>query len=97
MSALDTIAGVAVGGFLIAVAVNGNSQALIDQANKDRGFLKWAVAVGILVYAYKLPGMAEPVTLIIGIAFLALFLQNGSKITTEARRFWNTLNTGVTQ
>lgn len=97
MSALDTIAGVAVGGYLIAVAVNGNSQALISQANKDRGFLKWAIAVGILTYAYKMPGMSEPVTLIIGIAFLALFLQNGNKITTEATRFWNTLSTGATQ
>lgn len=92
MSALDTIAGVAVGGFLIVVAVNGNSRALVNQAQKDRGFLKWALAVGILAYAYKMPGMSEPVTLIIAIAFLALFLQNGQKIVTEASRFWASLN-----
>jgi hypothetical protein len=97
MSALDTIAGVAVGGFLIAVAVNGNSHSLVEQASKDRGFLKWAVAVGILAYAYKLPEMSGPVTLIIAIAFLALFLQNGSKIVGEASRFWGSLNgAGVT-
>ena len=41
MSALDTIAGVAVGAYLVAVAVNGNSAALIDQAKKDKAFLKW--------------------------------------------------------
>lgn len=92
MSALDTIAGVAVGGYLIAVAVNGNGEAFISQAKKDRAFLKWAVAVAILVYAYKAPGMAEPITLIIGIAFLALFLKNGEKISTEAVKFWNSLN-----
>lgn len=91
MSALDTIAGVAVGGFLIAVAVNGNSAALIEQAKKDKGFLKWAVAVGIAYYLYKIPGMAEPVTLIIFIAFLALFLQNGTKISEGAKQFWESL------
>lgn len=88
MSALDTIAGCAIGTYCIAVAINGNSQALIEQAKKSRGFLKWAVAVGILAYAYNMPDMAEPVSIIIGIAFLALFLQNGTKIAAQADQFW---------
>lgn len=92
MSALDTVAGCAVGGYLVIVAVKGNSKALIAQAKKDRGFLKWAIAVGILAYAYKMPGMSEPITLIIAIAFLALFLENGAKITSQAAQFWNSLN-----
>ena len=91
MSALDTLSGVAVGTYLIAVAINGNSQALIEQAKKDRGFLKWAAAVGILAYVYSIPGMSEPVAMIIFIAFLALFLENGTKITTQASSFWATL------
>jgi hypothetical protein len=92
VSALDTIAGVAVGGYLIAVAVNGNSQLLIDQAIADRGFIKWAVAVGIALYMYKIPGMAEPVTMIIVAAFLALFLKNGTKIAEQATAFWDSLS-----
>lgn len=91
MSALDTVAGVAVGGFLLAVAVNGNSQALIAQAQKDKGFLKWAIAVGVLSYAYKFPGMAEPIAMIIFIAFLALFLKNGDKIASGMSDFWQSL------
>lgn len=92
MSALDTIAGIVIGGFLVAVAVNGNSQALIDQAKKDKAFLKWGVAVGIAFYLYKLPGMAEPVTMIIFAAFLALFLQNGTKIAEQANIFWASMS-----
>lgn len=92
MSALDTLAGIAVGGFLVTVAINGNSNALIEQAKKDRAFLKWAVAVGIAFYAYKIPGMAEPVTLIIAAAFFALFLKNGTKISEQANVFWSSLS-----
>lgn len=91
MSALDTIAGIALGGFLVSVAINGNSAALIEQAKKDKDFLKWAIAVGVLTYAYKIPSMAEPVTLVIFIAFLALFLRNGEKIAVEMSSFWNSL------
>lgn len=96
MSTLDTLAGVVVGGYLITVAVNGNSKELISQAKKDRGFLKWAVAVGILIYAYKMPGMSEPITLMIVIAFLGLFLQNGNKIVNGASSFWVSMNGGET-
>lgn len=88
MSTLDTVAGVALGGYLIAVAVNGNTQALITQAKKDKDFLKWAIAVGIAVYAYKVPALKGPVTAIISAAFIALFLQNGTKITQNATAFW---------
>lgn len=91
MSALDTIAGCAIGTYLVSVAINGNSQALIDQAKKSKGFLKWAVAVGILAYAYSMPDMAEPISIIIGVAFLALFLQNGTKISAQADKFWSML------
>lgn len=91
MSALDTVAGIAVGVYLVAVAVNGNSTALIEQAQKDKAFLKWAVAVAIAFYALKVPGMAEPAALIIFAAFFALFLQNGSKITGQAQAFWESL------
>lgn len=92
MNALDTIAGLVIGGYLVSVSVNGNSQKLIDQAHKDKAFLKWALAVGIALYAYKIPGMAEPVTLIIFAAFLALFLQNGTKIAEQATSFWSSLS-----
>ena len=91
MSALDTIAGVAVGAYLVAVAVNGNSAALIDQAKKDKAFLKWGVAVGIAAYAYSIPEAKGPVTLIIFAAFLGLFLNNGAKIVNSASQFWDAL------
>lgn len=92
MSALDTVASLTVGGYLIAVAVNGNSDKLIAQAKANKGFIKWALAVGIALYAYKIPGMSEPVTLIIFMAFLGLFIKNGSKIVNQTESFWNSLN-----
>lgn len=92
MASLDTIAGLAVGGFLVSVALHGNSDALIAQAKKDRAFIKWAIAVGIAAYAYKLPGAAAPVTLIITAAFLAMFLKNGTQIAEQADLFWKSLS-----
>lgn len=91
MNALDTLSGIAVGGFLITIAVRGNAPELVEQAKKDRGFIKWAVAVGILSYVYGIPGMSEPVAMIIFIAFLALFLKNGTKIANQASQFWSVL------
>ena len=92
MSALDTIAGISFGGYLIAVAVNGNTAQLIETAKRDKGFLKWAIAVAILIYIYRLPGMAKPFTSIIFITFLGLFLQNGTKITEQGEKFWHLLD-----
>lgn len=92
MSALDTIAGVALGGYFIAVAVNGNSAALIDQAKKSSAFLKWGIAVGIMVYLYDIPEMRGPMALIIVIAFLGLFIQHGTKISESASSFWDSLS-----
>lgn len=91
MSALDTVAGIAVGGYLVAVAVNGNSRALIEQAKVDKGFLKWAVAVGIAFYALKFKAAQGPVTMVIFAAFFALFIQNGTKIAEQASAFWESL------
>lgn len=91
MSALDTLAAVAVGGFLIVVAVNGNTEDMIKLAKQDRGFIKWAAAVGIALYAYKIPEARGIVTLIVSAAFLGLFLQNGTKISEQASAFWNSL------
>lgn len=91
MSALDSIAGVTIGGYLVAVAINGNSQDLLAQMKKDKAFLKWAIAVGVLGYAYSLPDMAEPIAIIIFMAFLALFLENGTKISAQADKFWSLL------
>ena len=92
MSALDTVASLAVGGYLIAVAVNGNGDKLIDRAKQNKGFVKWALAVGLALYLYKIPGMSEPVTLIIFMAFLGLFLKNGTKIAQQAEAFWSSLS-----
>jgi hypothetical protein len=92
MSALDTIAGVSVGAFLIAVAVNGNSKKLIEQARADKAFLKWAIAVAIALYMYKIPGLKGPTTFIIMAAFLALFLKNGTKIAEQGGAFWASLS-----
>jgi hypothetical protein len=92
MSTLDTLASLAVGGYLVSVAVNGNGDKLIAQAKKNKGFVKWAIAVGIAVYAYKIPGMQEPVSLIIFMAFLGLFLENGTRIAQQATQFWNSLS-----
>ena len=91
MSALDTVAGLTAGTFLISVALHGNSQALIAQAKKDKGFLKWAIAVSITLYAYKLPDTKGIVTMVISIAFLALFIKNGDKISEQAKIFWDML------
>lgn len=91
MNSLDTLAGVAIGCFLLAVAVRGNSSALIETAKHDRAFLKWAIAVGILMYLYGIPEIKGPIALLIFAAFLGLGLTAGDKIATNGKKFWQSL------
>jgi len=91
MSALDTIAAIGVGTYLISVAFQGNGEKLIDTLQEDKAFVKWALAVGIALYAYKIPEARGIVTLIITAAFIGLFLQQGTKISENASAIWNSL------
>lgn len=89
MNAIDTLAGVAVGAFLLAVAVNGNSPELIELAKRDKAFLKWAIALGILMYLYSIPEIKGPVSLLIFAAFIGLGLTAGSNIAEQGKKFWS--------
>lgn len=91
MSFLDTIAGVSIGAFLLAVAVQGNSKKMIELAKRDKAFIQWAVAVGILIYLYNVPALKSSAGLLIGAAFIGLGIVAGNKIFSEGGKFWNSL------
>ena len=88
MSFLDTIAGLAVGAFLLAVAVQGNSKKFVETIKRDKAFLQWAVAIGILFYLYTIPELKGPIGMLIIAAFIGLGLVAGPKIFSEGGRFW---------
>jgi hypothetical protein len=88
---LDTLAGIIIGVFLLTVASKGKTPEMVALAKRDRAFLQWALAVGILVYLRGIPALAEPVKWLIGLAFLGLFLGKYSDIEKNARIFWDSL------
>lgn len=88
MSGLDIIAGFILGAFLLAVAWHGNSGSLLDNAKRDVGFLKWAIALGALWYLYRIPGMSPIVTMLIFAAFIGLGLKAGPQISAGASQLW---------
>lgn len=90
-SALDTLAGVSLGGFLLTVAIKGNTTALIDLAKRDRSFLQWAIAVGVLVYLYKQPALKGVASMLIVLAFVGLGLVSGDNIIKYGKSFWSSL------
>lgn len=91
MSALDTLAGVALGGYLLTVAIRGNAKQMIDLAQRDKAFLQWAIALGILVYLYRMPELKGPISLLIAAAFIGLGLMAGDNIVKQGKEFWNSL------
>lgn len=91
MNGLDTLAGISIGAFLLAVAVKGNGNKLIDLAKRDRGYLQWAIAVGILYYLYSVPELKESMGLLIAGSFIGLGLLAGPKIASEGGKFWQSL------
>ncbi len=94
-STLDVMAGLGVGAFLLIVAVKGNSSQLVTLAEQDKGFLKWAIAVGILYYLRGIPELHESITLLIAAAFVGLFLLSGPQIAQQAESFWNSLSSST--
>jgi hypothetical protein len=91
MSFLDTIAGIILGAYLLAVAAQGNSGKLIDLAKRDKAFLQWAIAVGILMYLYSIPELKSNVGLIIAGSFIGLGIVKGPVIMDQGSKFWNSL------
>jgi hypothetical protein len=92
---LDVVSGIALGVFLLTVVVKGNSPKLVELALRDKGFVKWAIAIGILFYLRDIPEMKGPVTLLIAAAFIGLFLLTGSQIAAQASTFWESLGASV--
>lgn len=92
---MDVMAGLVVGIFFVTVAAKGNSQQALQLAIKDKAFLKWAIAVGLLNYLRGIPNLRGPVTLLITAAFIGLFLLSGSSISAEAKKFWASLGTAT--
>ena len=90
---LDTIAGSAFGLFLLSVALKGNAGDMIALAKRDRAFLQWAVAVGILVYLHGIPELQGPVRWLIVLAFMGLLLTKGEDIKKNVVSFWGSLGT----
>jgi hypothetical protein len=88
---LDTLAGIVIGVFLLTVASKGKTSEMIALAKRDKAFLQWALAVGILVYLRGFPALAGPVKWLIGMAFLGLFLSKYQDIEKNARTFWDSL------
>ena len=91
MNSIDLIAGGAVGGYLLTVAMRGNTAKFFALAKRDKAFIKWGIAVAVLGYLYTLPNMHQAIGLIIAMAFLGLFLTNGSKIADGVDNFWKFL------
>lgn len=85
---LDSIAGVAMGIFLLTVASKGKTGAMIDLVKRDRAFLQWAVALGILLYLHGIPELAGPVKWLIVLALIGLFLSKSDTIKENLTLFW---------
>ena len=91
MNALDTLAGVSFGSYLLLVVVRGNTKQMIELANRDKSFLQWAIAVGVLMYLYKVPQLKGVVSMLIVLAFLGLGLIAGSNVIESTKDFWSSL------
>lgn len=88
---LDLIAGGAVGVFLLVVVVRGNSSQLVTLAERDKGFLKWAIALGILFWLRGIKLLSGPLTELIAAALIGLFLIAGDKIIPQVKSFWQSI------
>lgn len=88
MRSLDIIASILIGAYLLAVSLAGNSGELISQAKKDVGFLKWALALGVLWYLYGIKELRGVISLLIVGAIIGFLLIAGGKFTGGVSDLW---------
>ena len=91
MNGLDSFAGIALGAFLLTVAVNGKTDTMLELAKRDKAFLQWAIALGILFYLYEIPELKGAMSMLILMAFIGLGITAGTQITENAKTFWNSI------
>lgn len=88
---LDGVAALALGLFLLVVAYQGKSKDLVTLAGRDVGFVKWMIAVAILLYIRQNVEAKGPVDLLILAAFTGLALEAWPQISKNASGFWSSL------
>jgi hypothetical protein len=88
---LDLIAGGAVGVFLLIVVVRGNSPQLVELAKRDKAFLPWVIALGVLFYLRGVKLLNGPVSELIAAALIGLFFIAGDKIIPQVKSFWQSI------
>jgi len=92
MNNTDAVAGIFFGLFLVATVMHGNSGVLVKYAKRDVAFVKWAIAIALLILIRNNSGNDRSLVnlLIIG-AFVALGLNAGPSIAKNASAFWQSL------
>ena len=91
MNALDLIAGLIIGGFMVGAVARGKTADLIALAKRDAGFLKWAIALAALFYIRQLPDINGIATGLTAAALIAFLLLNINSISKNAAQIWNSL------
>jgi hypothetical protein len=88
MNGIDALAGLFIGIFLVAVASKGKSRDMVKLAEQDKSFLKFAIAIAILVWLLSVQTIHPMIALLIFGALLGLFYNKGDTITTNVKALW---------
>jgi len=93
MNNLDLLASVGVGTFLIVAVARGreNTEKMISLAKRDASFIKWAIALAVLIYLRQNKTFGELGNMLIFAAFLGIGLNAGSKISAGISQLWKKL------
>jgi len=90
-SDFNALAGILIGAFLIKVSTAGKSKEMMTLAVRDKAFLKWFIAIVILMYIRSFPQLHKIGSELIGAAFLGFLLLNITTIKTELSKVWSNL------
>lgn len=88
MNSLDLISGLIIGGYLVTVVSRGGTADLIKLAQRDKGFIKWAIALAVLFYIRQFQDTTGIVDGLISAGIFAFLIYNVGAIQQNAQEIW---------
>ena len=87
----SAIASLIIGAFVVKVATAGNAKRMSELAVEEKGFVKWFLALAVLMYIKNVPALSKIGGELVFMALLGFTITALPNLQSEIKTFWSNL------